>query len=424
MKITEIRTVLNPAYPHLLHVDVRTDEGVTGLGESYHHPAAVAEYVHSVIAPRLLGQPATNIMAAWQRMGNFTDGFRPFAGTMSVEASATSAIDIALWDLRAKAFGVPLYEALGGAVRDNVRVYATATDIGGAHLPPPGTPKHERVNYEDWGIGGTANDERYNDWTASRERPGELARDLVSSGLTAMKIFPFTHLLQETHGLYITAGQLEEGLETIRAIRAAVGNRIDLAVDMGFFWTYAPALQIARALDEFNLMWIEDLTRTSSIAALGQIARQVRNPLAGFEFVTGLPAFIRLIDAGAISIVRMDLQYVGGLTEACRVASYAEAKGLGVVLHDCSGPVQWAAGVHCAVHLPNAMIHESVRPYYLVTYPTIIQRVPEVSDGVVAPIPGPGHGAVLCDSYLAGAQQKASRIVGGDVVSEAVTVPR
>jgi len=415
LQISRIETLTHDDYPHILHVRLHTTDGLVGLGESFHHPEALAQYIHTVIAPDLLGHDACNVAGAWLKMGAFTDGRQPFAGTISVESSATSAVDIALWDLRAKVLGLPLHDALGGAVRDGIRVYNTAAETG--HLPPPGTPAHRRSEFEDWGIGGPQSDE-FDDWTASIERPGELARELVAAGITAMKIYPFHRLIGETRGLYITRRQLQENVEIFRDVRNAVGDDIDIAADLGFCWAQAPALQIAAALEEFGLMWIEDLVRTSAIDALANIARVVRTPLAGFDYFAGLPAYMKAIESGALAIARLDLQWVGGVSEATRIAGYADAKGLGVVLHDCTGPVQWATSLHCSVHFRNAVIQESVRAYYRIVYQSMIKAVPEVRDGRAFPLQGAGHGAELLDAYVDGARRVESTIRNGAFATE------
>lgn len=419
MRISQIETILHDDYPHLIHVLVHTDEGLVGVGESYHRPEAIAAYVQTEIAPRILGEPAQNLVRLWSTIGSFTDGGRAFSGTISIESSATSALDIALWDLRAKAQGLPLHAALGGAARESIRVYNTAMGSGPGHLPPPGTPRHERHRHEDWGLSST-HETDYDDWTASLERPGELAQELLDEGVTAMKVFPFMRLGDITQGRSITARQLEENVALVREIRETVGNKMDVAVDLAFMWAAAPALQISMALDELGLMWIEDPLRTSSLDALARLAAKLRTPVAAFDHFSGLPAYIRLIESGGVSLVRLDLQWVGGVTEALRIADYADAKGLAVILHDCTGPVQWATSIHVSVHLKNAMLQESARALYKDVYPKLIERVPRVVDGSALPDDGPGHGAVLRDEYLAGATRRRSTIRNGEFVTEAV----
>lgn len=413
-RVSSIETLLHDDYPNLVHVRVHSDDGLTGLGETFFHREAVSEFVHWSIAPLMLGESASNVAAMWQRIGVHSDGRQAYAGTTSVSSSATSAFDMAMWDLRAKTLGLPLHEALGGAVRDKIRLYNTCADAG--HRPPAGTPRQEWHLHETWGLGGPQ-ESRYADWTASVERPGELAKDLVREGWTAMKIFPFMRLGRMTRGLYITQGQLEENLEPFRAIRQAVGRDIDLCVDLANMWTLGPALQICAALEEFDLFWVEDVLRHSSIEAMAQLAGVVRTPIAGQDFRAGLQSYADMINAGGVAIVRMDLQWGGGVTEAVRIAGYANARSLGMVLHDGSGPVNWATAVHTCLHLPNAMILEAVRAYIADVYPTILEAVPEVVAGHALPLPGPGHGAELSSTYLEGTRRRTSTIRNGTFVT-------
>jgi L-alanine-DL-glutamate epimerase-like enolase superfamily enzyme len=415
-RIAAIDTVLHDGYPNTVHVIVRSDDGATGLGETFFHPEAVSAYVHTVIAPAMLGEPASNIASMWRRIGHGSDAGQAFAGFASVNSCATSAFDIAMWDLRARRLGLPLHEALGGAVRESIRLYNTCADPD--HLPPPGTPRHEWRSYETWGLGRVPGG-RYRDWTASIERPGELARELVDAGITAMKIYPFLRL-RETMGLAITPRQLEENLEPFREIRRAVGDAIDVCVDLGSMWAPGPALQIAWALEPFGLMWLEDPLAVSSADALAWLAGQVRIPVAAQDVRAGLQSYADLIDRGGVAIVRVDPQWAGGVSEALRVAAHARLRGLPVAVHDCGGPVQWAAGIHCCLHIPNAMILESVRAYYLEIHPTMAANLPRVEAGHALPPDGPGHGVELLAAYVEGATVMRSTVRGGAFVTEPV----
>ena len=176
-------------------------------------------------------------------------------------------------------------------------------------------------------------------------------------------------------------------------MREAVGDRLDLAVDLVNMWTLAPALQIARALSDFELMWLEDPLRISALESIGQLSRAMTMPLAGYDYRSGLPSYVDMIERGGVSLVRMDLGWVGGVTEALRIAAYAEARGLGVIMHDCAGPVVLASAVHTALHLPNAVIQECVRPYVRDIYPQIVSGVPELAGGMARPRPVPATGS-------------------------------
>jgi galactonate dehydratase len=403
--IEAVETVRHPEFPQLTHVLLHARDGLSGLGETYYHAESVEAHVHAELAPRVVGSPAANIAELWQRMGDPADGRRPYSGTMSVDSSATSALDLAAWDLRARALGLPLHDALGGRVREAIRVYVTAVDPD--HLPPRGAQPHERATAEDWGLGGTR-ESTHRDWTSSLERPGELARELADEGFTALKLFPFVRLAEVTGGLSITPAQLAENLEPFRAVRESVGGRLDLAVDLVNMWTLAPAIQIARALSEFELMWLEDPLRISALDSVGHLSRSMTMPLAGYDYRAGLPSYVDLIQRGAVSLVRMDLGWVGGVTEALRIAAYAEARGLGVIMHDCAGPVVFASAVHTALHAPNAVIQECVRPYLRDIYPQIVSGTPEVEGGAARPAGGPGHGLELTDAYLGDARRRRS----------------
>jgi galactonate dehydratase len=404
-RIESVETIRHPSFPHMTHVLLHAENGLAGLGETFYHSRAVVAYVHSELAPRLAGAPAGNIGELWQRIGAFADGRRPHSGSISVDSSACSALDMASWDLRARALGLPLHEALGGRVRDAIRVYVTAVDPD--HLPPRGVEPHERAGVDDWGLGGSR-ESAFRDWTASLERPGELARELVEEGFTALKLFPFVRLAGETDGLSITPAQLAENLMPFEAVRGAVEDRLDLAVDLTSMWTLAPALQIARALSRFDLMWLEDPLRISALDSLGQLSEALTMPLAGYDYRCGLPSYVDMIERSRVSLVRMDLGWVGGVTEAVRIAAYAEARGLGVILHDCAGPVCWSAAVHTALHLPNAVIQECVRAYARDLYPEIGTGMPTLAAGAAHPAAGAGHGFELGDEYLAEAQRHRS----------------
>ena len=409
-RIEAVETVRHPDFPHLTHVLLHGPDGLTGLGETFHHSAAVEAYLHSELAPRVVGAPAGNLAEMWQRIGAFADGRRPHSGSISVDSGACSALDLAAWDLRSRMLGLPLSEALGGRVRDEIRVYVTAVDPD--HLPPRGAQPHERAAGDDWGLGGSR-ESRHRDWTASLERPGELARELVEEGFTALKLFPFVRLAGKTRGLSISPAELAENLEPFASVREAVGSELDLAVDLASMWTLAPALQIARALAPFDLMWLEDPLRISALDSLGQLARSLTMPLAGYDYRCGLPSYADMIERGGVSLVRMDLGWVGGISEAVRIAAYAEARGLGVILHDCAGPVCWAAAVHTALHLPNAVIQETVRAYARDLYAEIATGLPELSAGAARPAPRPGHGLDLSAGYLAGAHRRRSTLGSG-----------
>ncbi len=129
----------------------------------------------------------------------------------------------------------------------------------------------------------------------------------------------------------------------------------------------------------------------------------------------GLQSYAQLVDRGGVSTVRVDPQWAGGITETLRIASHARLRGLPIAVHDCGGPVQWAASIHCCLHIPNAMILESVRAYYLEIYPTMAKNPPRVVADHALPPGGAGHGVELLPAYT-----ERATLRSGAFVSEAV----
>jgi galactonate dehydratase len=377
MKIEAVETVRHPDHPNLLHVLVRAEDGTVGLGETFFDAEAVEAHVHESVAPRLIGTAA------------YAAPSLPVpAGPMrSPESSALSAVDIALYDLRARGEGVPLHALLGGAARQAAPAYVTCID-----------PSHPG---EDWGL-GVPGGSAYRDFTAALERPAELAHELVTAGFRGAKLFPFSRLDAETGGEWISEGMLEENVAPFRAMREAE-PQLELFCDLASGWSYEPALAIARALEPCGLTWLEDPLVASDLDGLARLREAVPIPLAGHETRAGVGSFAELLSSRAVSVVHVDVQWCGGLTEAVRVGDLAGEHGLPVAFHDCAGPVAWAASLAAALALPNASWLECARPYALDGYPRMVSGVPELRDGQAWPAGGAGHGMALRPGYLAAA---------------------
>ena len=218
--------------------------------------------------------------------------------------------------------------------------------------------------WQNWGLpgeGGAAGP--YEDLDAFLHgRAGELARSLLDQGITGMKMWPFDEAAYRNGGLHITAEELDQALEPFRQARRAVGKRMDLMVELHGLWTLPVALRIAHAFEAEGLSpyWIEDPLRPDDLASLAAFARGTRIPTTASEMLGGRQAFRELLEARAASIVMLDLGWCGGLTEGKAIAAMAEAFGLPVAPHDCTGPVVWTASVHLSLNAPNALIQETV----------------------------------------------------------------
>jgi L-alanine-DL-glutamate epimerase-like enolase superfamily enzyme len=363
------------------------------LGETFFGASEVATYLHETAAPKLLGRDPGQVEA-------LRIGLKGYVGTKGtgVECRGNSAVDIALWDLLGKGTGKPVYALLGGAFRDAVRVYNTCA---GYRYVRAATGQAR----ENWGVPAVDAEEAaggpYEDLEAwLHGRAGDLARSLLEQGITGMKMWPFDEYAYATNGTNVTAAELNAALEPFRQVRQAVGDKMDLMVELHGLWNLPSALKIARAFERegLNPYWIEDPLRPDDIASLARFAQGTTIPTTASELLGGRQGFRELLEARAASIVMLDLGWCGGITEGKAIATLAEAFGLPIAPHDCTGPVVWTAGVHLSLNAPNTLIQEVVRAFYTGWYTELATGLPIVEDGAVRLGDRPGLGIELLPS--------------------------
>ncbi len=379
--IRSIRTLRLDEFPNLLWVFVEDDAGLVGLGETFFGPRAVEAYIHDTAAPRLIGQPADPEpvrVSLVPIIGNQAGG---------AEIRGNSAIDIALWDLKAKRAGEPVWQALGGRCREAIRTYNTCAGYRYVRSA-------EGQVSTNWGL-GNAPAGPYEDLEAFLTDAGALAESLISQGITGMKIWPFDRYAERSGGQSISPAELEEGLRPFRQIREAVGDRIDVMLEMHSLWNQPVALQIAGAVAPLGIYWIEDPVRMAGVSALADFRAHCPIPVTASETISGRHQFRELLVADAADYIMLDLGWCGGLTEGKAIAALADAWHRPVAPHDCTGPVVYAASCHLSVHAPNAAIQESVRALYTGWYAEVCDGLPVVENGMVAPAHGPGLGISL-----------------------------
>lgn len=381
MRITSIETIRIAERPNLLWLEVGTDEGITGLGETFFGAAAVEAHVHEWIAPRVIGRDPLEI----DRLAAELVGYLGFRSS-GAEVRGNSAFDIALWDIFGKATGQPVAQLLGGFSRQWIRTYNTCA----------GTDYIKKATGQttaNYALGGGGKD--YDDLNAFLHRADELALSLLEEGITAMKIWPFDIAAERTRGQYISAADLKEALRPFEKIRAAVGDRMDIMVEFHSMWQLLPAIRIAKALAPFGTFWHEDPIRMDSLASLKRYAEASPAPICASETLGSRWAFRDLLETGAAGIVMLDISWCGGLSEARKIAAMAEAWHLPVAPHDCTGPVVLCASTHLSLNAPNALVQESVRAFYRTWYRDLVTALPEVKDGMITVPPGPGLGLEL-----------------------------
>ncbi len=380
MKITALETIRLQERPNLIWLEVHTDEGLTGLGETFFGAGTVEEHLHEHVAPRVIGQDPLEI----DRLSRDLVGYLGFRST-GAEMRGNSAFDIALWDIFGKATGQPITQLLGGFTRRQIRTYNTCAG-------PEYIKKTTGQTTANYGLGGQRD---YDDLNGFLNHADELALSLLEEGITGMKIWPFDAAAERTNGLSIPLPDLKAALEPFEKIRKAVGDRMDIMVELHAMWQLTPAIQIARALTPFQTFWHEDPIRMDSLASLKRYADVSPAPIAASETLGGRGAFRDLLQTDAAGVVILDVSWCGGLSEARKIAAMAEAWHLPVAPHDCTGPVVLAASTHLSLNAPNAIAQESVRAFYRTWYRDVVTALPPVTNGMITVPPGPGLGLAL-----------------------------
>jgi L-alanine-DL-glutamate epimerase-like enolase superfamily enzyme len=379
MKIIQVDTV-HVLPTHLVHwgrigwtwVRLHTDAGIVGIGET--HPVSESEIaiIHKSFAPRLLGSDPLEIERLWREMF-LTVQYHGWAGA---EMRAISAIDIALWDIFGKAANLPVYQLLGGKFRERIRTYNTC----------------------------------YDDECDFNTDADKLAISLREMGIRAMKIWPFDQIAIENQGNYITAEQMNRGLEPLRKIREAVGDEMEIMMEFHGYWNIPTAIQLAHALEPFNVVWLEELIAQDNLDAYRVIRQQVKQPLTVSERLFGKWAYADLLKKDVASYVMLDPAWTGGLTEARKIAALADSHYLPIALHSCSGPVVHAANLHLAASIPNLYILESVRRHYQKEFKEVSTMISSPDrDGCFPLLTGPGLGVELKPEFLERANVVSSK---------------
>lgn len=381
-KITCVRTLRLPERPKLLWLEIETDEGLIGLGETFRGAATVEAAVHELIAPGLIGRDSRQIEAISLELTTPYIGYH----SASAEIRAASAVDIALWDLKGQRHGVPVHEALGGACRDRIRVYNTCA---GYDFNTQQGARRE-ITTADCAQGP------YDDQLAFHRDAGALAVSLVEEGYTAMKIWPFDQFARQPGANSISLDEVRKGCEALRQIRDAVGDRIEIMVELHSLWDSTAALRICQALEAFDVYWVEDpLCKMDDAQALADLRNRTRVPICASETLGGSTAYRDLLNAGSLDYLMLDLVWCGGFTEARKIAALAQAYNKPLAPHDCTGPVALFAGLHLGLHAPTAVLQEVVRASLATWYGELVTQLPRIEAGHALAPRAPGLGTAL-----------------------------
>jgi len=382
MKITAIETLRLGAHPNLTWVEVHTDAGVIGLGETWFGAEAVEADIHARIAGLLIGQDPRRI----EHLHHMMQPYSGFTGT-GAEMRALSAVDVALWDIAGKRAGMPICDLMGGRLREEIQVYNTCAG-------PSYVSQTADVRPQNFGISASERPD-YEDLNAFLNHPEDLAASLLEMGISSMKIWPLDFAQGAADGMDISPADLRKWIKPFEAIRAAHGDKMRIKAELHGLWSLNAAKKICAALEPIGMDWIEDPIWMDHTRELAELAAFTTAPLAGGETLAGLGAFKSLISEARIGTPIMDVVWGGGITTARKVAALAEAEGRPISFHDCSGPVTLAVSTHLALALKNVREQEMTRGFYHTWYGDLVDELPKLTSGMITVSDAPGLGLGL-----------------------------
>jgi 2-dehydro-3-deoxyphosphogalactonate aldolase len=370
MKITDVKTfVVGVPPPHFggrywIFVKLTTDSGVVGYGEVYSvpfHPHVVAKMIEDVCARKVIGSDPFKIERLWRNIYGSGYTGRPDTSILGI----LSGIEMACWDIVGKELNKPVYELLGGQVHEKLRSYTYIY-----------TEENDKTDV-------------YHDAVLSAER----AAQYVQQGFTAIKFDPVgPYSTFDPRQLSLEALDLSE--KFVRLIREAVGNKCDLLFGTHGQLTPASAIRLAKRLEPYDPLWFEEPTPPEMPEQMALVAQQTRIPIATGERLTTKYEFARVLECKAASILQMALGRVGGLLEAKKIASMAEAHYAQIAPHLYCGPIAAAADIQISTCSPNFLIQESILTWGGF-HAEILKQPIQWQEGYIIPSRQPGLGVEL-----------------------------
>jgi L-alanine-DL-glutamate epimerase-like enolase superfamily enzyme len=361
MRITALETVYwnsrddAPFWPHWTWLKIHTDAGVAGLGETYPRNAAEAEMLHSHLAPLLLGHDPGAIERIWNDLYQTID----FQVAGGAEIRALSAVDLALWDLLGNALETPVYRLIGGRSNPRVRLYNTC-------FP-----------------------HRYDFLT----EPERIMQELIDHyGIRAIKIWPFDGAAKANQREFITPAQIDAALRPVRILRDRYGMSIEILMEFHSMWNLTSAIRIAQALEPYQPMWLEDMLMPGNYAQYAELARSTPLALTLSERVAGKLQFESMLESRAARFVMFDVCWCGGLTEARKITTLADAHQLPFAPHTAGGPLLFYASTHLSTAMPNLWIQESCQRFYESDWPQMLDNPLLPQAGCISAPELPGFG--------------------------------
>ena len=370
LKITDIRTAEVRVHGYQVHVRVYTDQGIVGQGESTDAATGNVPLIRS-FARLLVGQDPLNVEAAFERIR--TSGI--FAGAQAGQyVTALTGVEIALWDVAGKALGLPVYQLLGGKVRDRVRVYC---DSGAREMIPGDEESKARI------------------------------KEIQNLGFTATKIdIDDARDLARFDRINWTAsnGEIDHMIAKVAFTRELYPKNVDLAVDMHGRYDATTGKHVAKELEPFKLMWLEEPVPAENIDAMRDIRASTGTPICCGENLYMRWGFREILEKRAADIIMPDFQKCGGLLEARKIADLAHTYYVPVAPHAVTSPVGMMATAHVCAAIPNFLVQE----WHWIDSPDLwrnwVKEGEIIQKGFIVPPERPGIGVEMNDDAARKAQ--------------------
>ena len=355
MKITAVQTISIDKMRHGVLgylVLVKTDAGIDGLGEvaADCHPGTVA---HAIRQMNLEGLDPLAVEGLWQKLyhGNFWRGG-------PIHTSAISGVEQALWDIKGKALGAPVYQLLGGKLTDRIKLY-THTLFG----------------------------------DQSPEAFAASAQEAVELGYKAVKFDPLGLAVQT-----MDRQQMRLAVERVRATREVVGPDVDILIEGHGRLSPNMAIRMARLFEEFDPFFFEEPVPPENVDEMAKVAAAINIPVAAGERLYTRWAFRELLEKQAVDYIQPDLCHCGGFLEGYKIATMAEAYHIRVLPHNPNGPISTLVGIHLGACTANfEMLEYPRRP---ADEKSVMKEMPQVEDGYIAVPNGPGWGVELNEEAM------------------------
>ncbi len=348
-----------------IFVEVKTDEGITGWGEvTTTHPVANRAVcaILRELGPMIEGDDPIQIEKIWNKI------FRRFTymGSRGASTNAISGIDIALWDIRGKALNQPIYNLLGGAVRDSIELYT--------HPDPNIGPDEARKQ----------------------------GKEIADSGHKALKFDPYPSMAEEQNG-YLS-GKMDargeaEGNEITAAFREGAGPDMELLIDAHGRFDVPTAVRLSRSVSSSNIHWWEEPVPVESTHALKNVRAQIELPISVGERLHTRWEFVAVLEQDLTDFLMPDVTWTGGISELKKISTMAEAYYVPISPHDASGPINVLAGAHVMMSVPNFYKLETAR-HRLDAYDVFIETPIDVREGSLYVPDAPGLGIEINMDFL------------------------